>query len=197
MRTFALTVTPALFAALVGCGCSTTTTIAALPTLHTRVPVSASSHYVANDGAIVGPGDVRPVRSFQLEQTVRGTVNRRAVRRLHLDAALDALASQAGGDALTRVELAATEYSPGGHYAAASCRLFGWAMVIGGAATLPLAVAIDEGDHFGYYTAGVLAGVGALFVLLAEAVDSPPEWRLVVRGTVVRRTGGSANAAKP
>lgn len=197
MRT--LTILLALLAALLGGGCYTTTTIAALPTLHTRVPVSASGHYVANDGAIVGPADVQPVRTFELEQTVRGTLHGRAVRQLRLDAALDALALQAGGDALTRVELIATEYSPGGHYATAFCRTFGWIMLFTAASLVPFAATVDQGEvaAYGYYTAGAVAGTAALFLLLAEAVDTPPEWHVTVRGTVVRRTGTRSGVPVP
>ncbi|MBI2898228.1 MAG: hypothetical protein HYY06_32055 [Deltaproteobacteria bacterium] len=187
MRTLSITL---LVASSMTAGCFTTRNVAAIGApLRTRTPVSASDQYVARDGSIVSPAQYSPVRQFKFTRRVRTERHDEAVSRLELAAQLDREAARSGGDAITNMSLGGEYYDPGDHVTAAFWKLFGWGMIVAGAAILPIAIQMQSKP--GYITAGSIAGIGGLSLLLANAFDAPSEWRLVFTGTIVRRNAAA------
>lgn len=187
MRTYSIAL---LLAASTTAGCYTTRNVATIGApLRTRAPVSASDQYVARDGSIVTPAQYSPVRQFRFTRRVRAERHDEVVSRLELAEQLDREVARSGGDAITNMVLGGEHYDPGDHVNAAFWKVFGWGMIVAGAAILPLA--IDMQSKEGYITAATLAGIGGLSIVLAGAFDAPSEWRLVFTGTIVRRNAAA------
>jgi hypothetical protein len=177
-----------LMAALLCSGCYTTTHVVNVPPLRTKYPVSASGQYIDNGGALVTEDQYQVVQSFDFKKTVEAPRHEASEATLKLEAELDQILAQHQGDALTQVNIAATDYDPGSHGSAAGWKILGWTLGLTGATFAVAGAASDYESEGLIAVGGVFLGLGVLSYLAAAVADDPAVWSLQVKGNVVKQT---------
>lgn len=185
-------------------GCYTTTNVATLAPLHTAYPVSASPQYVDQHGNIVTEKDYQVVQPFAFSRVVAAPPHSETVTPLAFEPDLDRIMSTAGGDAITSMKVAATNYDVGSHGSSAAWKITGWTFGLTGATFAVIGAAVGDDPQAGtqlgtnlIIAGGITAGIGALCYLLGTALREPATWQLEVSGKVVKHTGPAVQAALP
>ena len=185
-------------------GCYKTTNVATLTPLHTAYPVSASPQYVDQSGQIVTEKDYEVVQPFSFNRIVQAPPHEETVTALAFEPDLDRIMNTSQGDAITNMQVAATNYDVGSHSSAAGWKIAGWTFGITGATFLVAGAAIRDdpqtepkiGTNL-MVTGAVCAGIGVLSYLLGRAQQKPASWQLEVSGKVVKRTGPAVQVTMP
>jgi hypothetical protein len=182
---------PYLVLAAFGCN-HETTNIATIRPLNTAYPVSASSSYVDDDGAIVDEQRYSVVRSFVVEKNADAPRHSTAETPISLKPDFDRIVAETGADAITRVTIEPDEYDVGSHDSAAGAKnlmypLLVFGLAIDAGALIKLGNDPHEGRWQGLLVFGaIVTGIGAL-LWGSSALDSEPaRWHFKIRGDAVK-----------
>lgn len=188
-----------LLVAVNGC---TTTNVVTLSPLRTSYPVSASPAYIEGDGTIVKETQYQVVKPFKFTREVKGPRHDQTETQLNIEPDLDRFVAQAQGNAVTRLRVAATQYSSGSHLSSGALKHMGWGFSLGGTMLLGLGIGIEVDGSLKntpviWGAGGALVGIGALCFVFGALANDPSVWRLQVSGNVVRRDGGAPPPPRP
>jgi hypothetical protein len=177
-------------------GCYRTQNVVTMNALDTKVPVSASGQYIDAQGQVVTEDDYEVVSQFNFEKTVESPRHQKSAQELELEAEIDRIVSQAGGQAVTNFRLEGTEYSSGSHGAAATWKALGWSSTLTGLTFIAIGAAVGDPDLYPVFfpIGGIFTGVGLLSFGGALAARKPASWHFSVGGNVVTRGGGAARS---
>jgi hypothetical protein len=201
--------TPHRTAGLIGpvailAGCYTTTNVATMAPLHTTYPVSASSQYIDQGGAIVTEQDYQVVQPFSFVSSVQAAPHSETLTALAFEPDLDRIMSAAQGDAITGMKVQVTNYDIGSHGSSAAWKILGWTIGLTGATFVALGAAAGNDQYAGtnlgtnlVATGTVTAGIGVVSYLIGAALNRPARWQLEVSGKVVKRTSPAVQATRP
>jgi hypothetical protein len=185
-------------------GCYTTTNVATLAPLHTAYPVSASSQYIDQGGAIVTEKDYQVAQPFSFVRSIEAPPHSERLTALAFEPDLDRIMSTAQGDAITSMKVQATDYDIGSHGTAATWKILGWSFGLTGAAFVAIGAAMGDdpvaGTNLGadlVVTGAVTAGIGVVSYLIGAAQNQPARWQIEVSGKVVKRTSPAVQATPP
>lgn len=185
-------------------GCYTTTNVATMAPLHTAYPVSASSQYVDQGGAIVTEKDYQVVQPFSFMRSVQAPPHNETLTPLVFEPDLDRIMSTAQGDAITGMKVQATNYDIGSHGTSAAWKILGWTFGLTGVTFVAIGAAVGDDPETGtsvgtnLIVAGVVtAGIGVASYLIGAVLKQPARWQLEVSGKVVKRTGPAVQATLP
>lgn len=186
-------------AALSSTGCYRTQNVVTMNALDTKVPVSASGQYIDAQGQIVTEDDYQVLSQFTFEKKIETPRHEKSAQELELEAEIDRIVSQAGGEAVTNFRLEGTEYSSGSHSSAATWKALGWSSTFTGLTLIAIGAAIGDPELYPVFfpIGGIFTGVGLLSFGGALAARKPAAWHFSVGGNVVTRGGGGTSPTVP